>query len=85
MSSGIFILSPEMNARESMEPGPVLGFRSFPCLTGPDDMNILRTKRIANPQGQRLHMVTIDEESRQYFKQKMTDRQALRVFFGGYG
>lgn len=30
-------------------------------------------------------MFTIDEESRSYFKDKMNDKQALRVFFGGYG
>jgi len=30
-------------------------------------------------------MFTIDEESRNYFKSKMNDNQALRVFFGGYG
>lgn len=32
-----------------------------------------------------LHMVTIDEEARKYFKEKIADKQALRVFFGGYG
>jgi hypothetical protein len=30
-------------------------------------------------------MITIDNESREYFKQKLTEKQALRVFFGGYG
>jgi len=30
-------------------------------------------------------MFTIDDESRNYFKGKMSDQQALRVFFGGYG
>jgi len=30
-------------------------------------------------------MITIDEESRQYFKQKLTENQTLRVFFGGHG
>lgn len=30
-------------------------------------------------------MITIDEESREYFKQKLTETQALRVFFGGHG
>lgn len=30
-------------------------------------------------------MFTIDEESRSYFRGKMNDKQALRVFFGGYG
>jgi len=30
-------------------------------------------------------MVTIDEESRKYFKEKVADNKVLRVFFGGYG
>ncbi len=30
-------------------------------------------------------MFIIDEESRNYFKKKMSEQQALRVFFGGYG
>lgn len=30
-------------------------------------------------------MITIDDESKSYFSEKLTDRQALRVFFGGYG
>jgi hypothetical protein len=32
-----------------------------------------------------LHMVTIDEDSRKYFQEKLTGTQALRIFFGGYG
>lgn len=30
-------------------------------------------------------MITIDNESRDYFKAKVSQNQALRVFFGGYG
>jgi hypothetical protein len=30
-------------------------------------------------------MITIDDESRAYFKEKVGRNQALRVFFGGYG
>lgn len=30
-------------------------------------------------------MFNIDEESRSYFKNKISEKQALRVFFGGYG
>ncbi len=30
-------------------------------------------------------MFNIDEESRNYFKGKLAQGQALRVFFGGYG
>jgi len=30
-------------------------------------------------------MFTIDDESRAYFKEKAGPKQALRVFFGGYG
>jgi hypothetical protein len=30
-------------------------------------------------------MFTIDEESRTYFRSKLEEKQALRVFFGGYG
>lgn len=30
-------------------------------------------------------MVTIDAESRSFFKEKMGDDKVLRVFFGGYG
>jgi hypothetical protein len=48
-------------------------------------MNILRISASLINCGQRLHMVTIDEESRKYFREKMTGNQALRVFFGGYG
>jgi hypothetical protein len=32
-----------------------------------------------------LIMITIDDESRGYFKEKLSQNQALRVFFGGYG
>jgi hypothetical protein len=30
-------------------------------------------------------MITIDEESRNYFKGKLSGSLAVRVFFGGYG
>jgi len=30
-------------------------------------------------------MVTIDEESRNYFREKVAENKVLRVFFGGYG
>jgi hypothetical protein len=30
-------------------------------------------------------MITIDKESLEYFKGKLTETQAIRVFFGGYG
>jgi hypothetical protein len=30
-------------------------------------------------------MFVIDEEATNYFKGKMADNQAVRVFFGGYG
>jgi hypothetical protein len=30
-------------------------------------------------------MITIDNESRNYFKAKLAENQALRVYFGGYG
>ncbi len=30
-------------------------------------------------------MITIDDDSRAYFKEKISQNQALRVFFGGYG
>jgi hypothetical protein len=33
----------------------------------------------------RCTMITMDNESREYFKEKLAEKQALRVFFGGYG
>ncbi len=30
-------------------------------------------------------MFTIDDEATSYYKSKISDSQALRVFFGGYG
>jgi hypothetical protein len=30
-------------------------------------------------------MFTIDEEATSYFRGKIADNQAVRVFFGGYG
>jgi hypothetical protein len=30
-------------------------------------------------------MFTIDDETTNYFKSKLADDQAVRVFFGGYG
>ncbi len=30
-------------------------------------------------------MFSIDQESQSYFKDKIADNQALRIFFGGYG
>ncbi len=30
-------------------------------------------------------MFTIDDEARNYFKERINENQALRVFFGGYG
>jgi hypothetical protein len=33
----------------------------------------------------RYVMITMDDDSRKYFKEKLAEKQALRVFFGGYG
>jgi hypothetical protein len=30
-------------------------------------------------------MISIDTESRDFFRQKLTESQYVRVFFGGYG
>jgi len=30
-------------------------------------------------------MFSIDQESQSYFKEKVGEKQALRIFFGGYG
>ncbi len=30
-------------------------------------------------------MITIDKESRDYFKDRLREDQAVRVFFGGFG
>ncbi len=30
-------------------------------------------------------MITIDDESRQYLSEKLTENQSLRVYFGGFG
>jgi hypothetical protein len=30
-------------------------------------------------------MFTMEDEARDYFKEKLAENQAVRVFFGGYG